>query len=165
MSGALKPTAADWLTFLRCCVPYVLGNIGPQHPREAYAAMIAALNAILDASSDFDPEEPDSVEAQRTEARGLHMQVIEALCLLERDFPITELSIFVHEILHVPEFVYRWNAVRNYWCFVTERFVGWMKRFVKNRSLSLENMVTFCVLLCIRTFFCRFYLSNAPSDS
>jgi hypothetical protein len=116
IAGARKPKAADWLDFLRTCIPYVLGNIGPVHPRD---------NTALD------------------ETRRLHLQAIEALCLLERDFPETELSIFVHEILHVPEFVYRWNAVRNYWCFASERFVGWMKNFIKNRYLSVENMVQF----------------------
>jgi hypothetical protein len=153
IAGSRKPKTADWLGFLRSCVPYVMGDVGPTHPREAYLAMVEALNALLDATADFDPED-NSDEALQT-TRRLHLQVIEALCLLERDFPLTELSIFVHEILHVPEFVWRWNGVRNYWCFASERFVGWMKGFVKNRSLSVENMVCvhtcihICVLLCI----------------
>jgi hypothetical protein len=139
IAGKRKPNTADWLIFLRSCVPYVMGDTGPVHPREAYTAMINVLNAILEAKADFDPEEDEAEEASHI--RALHLQTIEALCLLERDFPLSELSIFVHEILHVPEFVFRWNSVRNFWCFVCERFVGWMKTFVKNRSLSLENMV------------------------
>jgi hypothetical protein len=125
--------------FLRSCVPYVMGDAGPVHPRESYTAMIKLLNELLDATADYDPDDDqdEAVEAQRR----LHLHAIEALCLLEKDFPLTEMSIFLHEILHVPEFVYRWNAVRNYWCFASERFVGWMKKFVKNRSLSVENMV------------------------
>jgi len=114
-------------------------DVGPVHPRAAFKAMIEVLNALLDATADYDPD--DDCDESLEESRRLHLQAIEALCLLERDFPLTELSIFVHEILHVPEFIYRWNAVRNYWCFTTERFVGWMKTFVKNRSLSVENMV------------------------
>jgi hypothetical protein len=102
-------------------------------------AMTEALNAILDATADYDPDDDEDDSLERT--RTLHLQVNEALCKMERDFPLSELSIFVHEILHVPEFVYRWNSVRNFWCFATERFVGWMKGFVKNRSLSVENMV------------------------
>ena len=129
--------------FLWTCVPYVMGDVGPVHPRQAWHAMSDALNAILDATADFVADDPEHEEAQKTATRDLHLQVIEALCLLERDFPSTELSIFVHEILHVPEFVYRWNAVRNYWCFATERYVGWMKNLVKNRSLCIENMVKY----------------------
>ena len=64
-----------------------------------------------------------------------------ALFKLERDFPGTELSIGIHELIHVPDFLWRWNSVRNYWCFVVERLVGFMKKFVQNRSLSVENMV------------------------
>jgi hypothetical protein len=140
IGGARKPNTADWLTFLRTCVPYVMGDTGPFQPRAAFKAMIEALNAILDATADFDPDDGDDDESL-SNTRELYLQVTEALCLLERDFPLSELSIFVHEILHVPETVYRWNSVRNFWCFTTERFVGWMKGFVKNRSLSVENMV------------------------
>jgi hypothetical protein len=89
-----------------------MGDVGPVHPREAYMAMITILNDLLDATADIDDDTDE--EQALAEARSLHMKAIEALCLLERDFPLTELSIFVHEILHVPEFIYRWNAVRNY---------------------------------------------------
>ena len=155
IAGKRKPNTADWLMFLRSCVPYVMGDAGPVHPREAYMAMIDVLNAFLEGKSDYDPDE-DPEEAKQ-EMRRLHVQTIEALCLLERDFPLTELSIFVHEILHVPEFIYRWNAVRNYWCFVTERFVGWMKSFVQNRSLSIENMVPLYVYFTCSVLFTYLY--------
>jgi hypothetical protein len=139
--GARKPNTADWLNFLRTCVPYAMGNVGPAHPRFAYTRMIDLLNNMLDATADYDPDDEDDEALEKT--RRLHLQAVEGLTLLERDFPLTELSIFVHEILHMSEFIYRWNGVRNYWCFVSERFVGWMKGFVKNRSLSVENMVTY----------------------
>ena len=139
IAGRRKSNTADWLVFLRSSVPYVFGNVGPIHPREAYFSMIDLLNSLLDATAHFDPD--DDPDQANDESRRLHLQAIEALCLLERDFPLTEMAIFVHEILHVPEFIYRWNAVRNYWCFACERYVGWTKGFVKNRSLSVENMV------------------------
>jgi hypothetical protein len=142
--------------FLRTCVPYVMGDTGPLQPLTAYKAMTAALNEILDTTADFDPDDEANEALEKT--RALHLQVIESLCLLERDFPLSELSIFVHEILHVPEFVYRWNAVRNYWCFTTERFVGWMKGFVKNRSLSVENMVRATMLYLVMWLVVLFYL-------
>jgi hypothetical protein len=147
IAGARKPNTADWLTFLRTCVPYVMGDTGPPQPRVAFKAMTEALNAILDATADFDPDDENDESVDET--RALHLQVIEALCLMERDFPLSELSIFVHEILHVPEFVFRWNSVRNFWCFTTERFVGWMKGFVKNRSLSVENMVPESIIVLV----------------
>jgi hypothetical protein len=118
-----------------------MSAIGPERARPAYKAMTDVLNALLDATAEFVEGDAQDEVLKLQESRALHLKTIEALCVLERDFPITELSIFVHEIVHVPEFIYRWNNVRNYWCFPTERYVGWMKRFVKNRSLSVENMV------------------------
>ena len=101
--------------------------------------MVAALLVLLDATADYDPD--DQADPTTATCRALRDKVAKALCLLERDFPGTELSIAIHELIHVPDFVFRWNAVRNYWCFVVERMVGYMKTFIKNRSLSVENMV------------------------
>jgi hypothetical protein len=103
--------------------------------------MTDLLNQLLDATADFDPDDPTSHASIVETCRVLRKQAVDTLCYFERDFPASELSPFIHELLHVSEFVYRWNAVRNYWCFVTERFVGWMKGFVQNRFLSLQNMV------------------------
>ena len=112
--------------------------MGPSRPREAFKTMIDALLLLLDAVADYDPDVEDSgTETCRT----ARVVVARALFKLERDFPGTELSIGIHELVHVPDFLWRWNSVRNYWCFVVERLVGFMKSFVKNRSLSVENMV------------------------
>ena len=155
IAGRRKSNVADWLAFLRSSVPYVFGNVGPIHPQESYFGMVDLLKSLLDATADFDPDD-DATEADEA-SRRLHLQAIEALCVLERDFPLTEMAIFVHEILHVPEFIFRWNGVRNYWCFACERFVGWMKGFVKNRSLSVENMVHFAyILYCMLYIMCTF---------
>jgi hypothetical protein len=103
--------------------------------------MIDALQLLLDAVADYDPEDDEDCAAQT--CRAARTAVARALFKLERDFPGTELSIAIHELIHVPDFLYRWNSVRNYWCFVVERLVGFMKQFVKNRSLAVENMVQY----------------------
>ena len=72
---------------------------------------------------------------------SIKTNLILALCSIEATFPASELSYFVHEIVHLADFLFRWNNVRNYWCFVCERFVGYVKGFVKNRHLALENLV------------------------
>jgi len=101
--------------------------------------MIAALQHLVEATADYDPEDADDTASHT--CRTARTMVARALFKLERDFPGTELSIAIHELIHVPDFLWRWNSVRNYWCFVVERLVGFMKSFVKNRSLSVENMV------------------------
>ena len=109
--------------------------------------MIAALQHLLHATADYDPEDVDDTASHT--CRTARTMVARALFKLERDFPGTELSIAIHELIHVPDFLWRWNSVRNYWCFVVERLVGFMKSFVKNRSLSVENMVISIQLLHI----------------
>jgi hypothetical protein len=141
MTQRRKPKAVDWVTFLRSAVPYTFYQVGPVRPREAFQAMIDALLILLDAVADYDPDNMDDDGATQT-CRTARTVVARALFKLERDFPGTEMSIATHELIHVPDFLYRWNSVRNYWCFVVERLVGFMKTFVKNRSLSVENMVT-----------------------
>lgn len=100
--------------------------------------MIDAIQLLLNAVADYDPDDEDI--ATQT-CRTARTAVARALFKLERDFPGTELSIAIHELIHIPDFLWRWNSVRNYWCFVVERLVGFMKRFVQNRSLAVENMV------------------------
>ena len=154
MEGRKKPKVVDWLMFLRSAVPYTFYDVGPEYPREAFQAMIAALQLLLDTTADYDPDDPNDTAAAT--CRAARSQVAKALTLLERDFPGTELSIAIHELIHVPDFLLRWNAVRNYWCFVVERLVGFMKTFVKNRSLSVENMVH--LPLCLPLICYRFIL-------
>jgi hypothetical protein len=140
MEGRRKPKAADWLMFLRSAIPYTFFEVGPSRPREAFKEMIEALQHLLDATADYDPEDATDSASART-CRTARTIVARALFKLERDFPLTEMSIAIHELIHVPDFLWKWNSVRNYWCFVVERLVGFMKSFVKNRSLSVENMV------------------------
>jgi len=139
MTNRRKPKVADWLMFLRSAVPYTFYQVGPSRPRPAFQAMVEALQMLLDATADYNPDDMD--DTATATCRAAKIAVARALFLLERDFPGTELSIAIHEIVHVPSFLWRWNSVRNYWCFVVERLVGFMKTFVHNRSLAVENMV------------------------
>jgi hypothetical protein len=139
MEGRRKPKVADWLMFLRSAIPYTFYQVGPMRPREAFQDMIQALQHLLDATADYDPEAV--VDETANTCRTARTMVARALFKLERDLPATELSIAIHELIHVPDFLWRWNSVRNYWCFVVERLVGFMKKFVKNRYLAVENLV------------------------
>jgi hypothetical protein len=142
MTHRRKPKAADWLMFLRSAIPYTFYQVGPSRPRVAFKAMIDVLQLLLDATADYNPDNEDDDPATQT-CRTARTAVARALFALERDFPATELSIAIHELIHVPDFLWRWNSVRNYWCFVVERLVGFMKKFVQNRSLAVENMVIY----------------------
>jgi len=141
IEGQRKPKVIDWLTFQRTCVDYAFFDVVPTKCKTAFYAMVDALNDIMDATADYDPDAEDKKEYLR-EVEELQVQVVRALVLFERDFPRTEMTPCIHWIVHpAKELIPRWNNVRNYWCFLTERFVGWMKSFVHNRALAVENMV------------------------
>ena len=144
------PKVAEWLAFLRTAVPYVFYDVGPQHPRQAFKEMTEALIQLLDVVADYDPDDAEDVSG--TTCRAARDKVARALYLLERDFPGTELSIAIHELIHIPDFLLRWNAVRNYWGFVVERLVGFMKTFIKNRALPVANMVHTSCAECMLTW-------------
>ena len=137
IEGRRKPKVAEWLTFTRNCVPYSFTDCVPKRPRKAFYAMVDVLNELLDQTADYDCHTDNRFE----ELKAVRDRVTRALVLFENAFPHSEMTPCIHWILHFPDFIARWNNVRNFWCFLTERFVGWMKTFVKNRTLAVENMV------------------------
>jgi hypothetical protein len=72
----------------------------------------------------------------------MKLAVVHALCKCEAEFPVTELAVMFHALLHVPDCIYRWNSVRNFWSFFGERCMGYFIRFIHNRDLAAENIMT-----------------------
>jgi hypothetical protein len=133
--------AAAWVKLLRFYVPYLLHGMGTKHTHDALMRMTDVLREILDTTCDYTPDDEDSSAAALTKCNKLKRRIINALVCMEARLPASDLSYFMHEVVHMGDFTYRWNNVRNYWCFITERFVGYVKGFVKNRHLALENLV------------------------
>jgi hypothetical protein len=148
MPGHSKQKSATWVKVLRFYVPYLLYGVGDKKVREALLLLTEALRNILDATCDFDPDDEETSAEEAKKCAELKKKIVGALVEIEARLPASELSIFFHEIVHIADFLYRWNNVRNYWCFVTERFVGYVKGFVKNRHLALENLVHDTQSLC-----------------
>jgi hypothetical protein len=139
--GRKKPKSATWITFLRSCVPYAMSGV-PPIARTCIVGICGMLSKILLATCDYIPGDAEATAAAKLKTRELKTELILALCIFERDVPESELSYFLHEIVHLCDFLYRWNNVRNYWCFLVERFVGYVKGFVTNRHLVLESLVS-----------------------
>jgi hypothetical protein len=88
-------------------------------------------------TSDYDPTDETANEELR---RARTLQAIEALIGLEELFPATEQSITFHEYVHIPDHVFQWNNVRNFWCFFFERMNGFIKRLIHNRRYPHANL-------------------------
>ena len=125
-------TSHDWIQLVQSAGDYVLAGLFPANKRmgEAILALVSVCNSILTTSSDCTSNNRDKIDQ-------LKVQVIEALVLCESVLPRTELPVMMHILLHVPDCMYRWNAVRNYWSFFGERAMGWLVRHIHNRDLSL----------------------------
>ena len=61
-----------------------------------------------------------------------------------------------HVFMHVPEAMWRWNAIRNFWGFFGERCMGYLIRHIHNRDLAAENIMTAYVRL-------RFIIKSYPN--
>lgn len=141
LPGYKKAKAADYLPILRHCLPFLFEGLEPKGAFAAIAAFGAVLADIFEASCDI---EDDAATTQENVERlqALKMRHIEAICVLEREIPESEFSIYLHESVHLCDLIYRWNSVRNWWCFLTERFVGFVKKFVHNRFLAIQSLVS-----------------------
>jgi len=99
---------------------YVLNGIIPAHLEKAFFGLIAVMNKILEATSDVElGEEHDADPVME----ALKLEAVLALVAVEESFPGTDVGpIVFHIIPHVVDCVYRWNNVRNFWAFFTERY-------------------------------------------
>jgi hypothetical protein len=138
--GYKKAKSATWISFLRSCVPYAMYGV-PLISRTSIVGLCGTLSKIILTTCDYTPGDEEATTAAKMKIKELKTELTRAVCIFERDVPESELSYFVHEIIHLCDFLYRWNNVRNYWCFLVERFVGYVKGFVTNRHLVLESLV------------------------
>ena len=112
----------DWKMLLQWSAGYVLHDIVPAHLRRGFFGLLAVLKKILEATSDVELGEEDS---QDTTLEALKLEAVLALIEVEETFPLTDVGpITMHIIPHVIEAVFRWNSVRNFWAFFTERYVN-----------------------------------------
>ena len=106
----------DWIHLVQSAGDYLLAGLFEAHPlkQRTLFALLKVCNSLLQTSSPYTSENRETIDQ-------LKVEVVEALCLVEIAFPSTELCVMLHLLLHVPDSIYRWNAVRNFWCFFGER--------------------------------------------
>ena len=114
--GRLK--THDWMQVVKYCSEYIFHDLFPPDSvkTEALDAYFASMRALLEATSAHDSDNRDEIDV-------IKLQCVKALSLLEAVIPKTELSPLLHITIHLPDFIWRWNSVRNFWCFFGERCV------------------------------------------
>jgi hypothetical protein len=114
---------------------------------QALIDIVGSIATLMDATCDHIPWDEDASKANRRRVHRLHQAHIVCLANAELHLPETEFPIYLHETVHICETIAYWNNSRNYWCFVTERFVGYLKGFVKNRRFPVANVVSGSVVI------------------
>ena len=111
-------TSHDWLVLVQGAGDYLFAELyDDRNKQKTLDSLLTALRACITVSS------PCNVD-NREDVDKLKLQVVEALCLCEAFLPRTELAVMFHVLSHVPDCVFRWNSVRNFWCFFGERSVS-----------------------------------------
>ena len=133
----------DWMTIVQSAGDYVLADLfdNPCFGEALYALLDVCRRCVEFCSTD--------VTDNRADVDRLKLAVAEALTRCEQVFPRTELCVMLHILIHVPDSIYRWNNVRNTWAFFGERSMGHFIRFINNRDLAVENIMTAYVRWCM----------------
>jgi hypothetical protein len=98
---------------------HLLGGVFPKGQTQALAALIDFLAAVQ--SADCDIVDMPAVADRVKKMKILRAKAVKTLLLVEREFPKTLLVVCLHNLLHFPDMIGRWNNVRNYWAFFMER--------------------------------------------
>jgi hypothetical protein len=95
---------------------YIYTESLPASIAEPVALLMQLLRLLKEATCDVSDPLARAALASRKD------QVAFLVCEYERYFPRSEVCRVSHIVLHVCDMVSRWNNVRNFWCFLTERY-------------------------------------------
>ena len=118
-SGSCK--ASDWKKLLEVGLEYCFADVLPSQCSEAFWSLVKVLRKLLEATCDVDHDLEGETTCAERQLRQLKRECVLALGRTERDVPHTECAISTHIIIHLPDCIFRWNALRNFWAFHSER--------------------------------------------
>lgn len=133
----------DWIQLMQSAGPYVLSGLYPTETgdfskTDVLLELVNVCNLLLRAVSTAEDDDEFHLQMDEMKAR-----VVEALCKCEAVFPRTELCVMLHLLMHVPDVVYKWNSVSNFWSFFGERYGGMLFNDVTKVGLLVNS--TWCV--------------------
>jgi hypothetical protein len=130
-------TSKDWHTIAGPAGEYIFYNLFAGFDEKKQVALDKLLEACSAVTHTIAPINDPGSEAR---LRELKLQVLEAMCIFEREVPSSEHCIMSHNMSHMADHLHRYNSVRNTWSFLSERIMGYLVRFVNNRNYAVENV-------------------------
>ena len=123
INKTFKLKAVDFVRISKGAVSYVFEGAfdGPdtQNQKKAFESFAETLRLCLTTHCNTDGQL--HTERMKQKIARLHEQVAETLSLLEMCAPLIIFDRILHELLHVPAALAKWNACRNFWSFPSER--------------------------------------------
>lgn len=108
-------TSHDWIQLMQSAGSYLMADIFDDDDKnDAVMGLVDACQICLTAVSCHTSENRDRIQQ-------IKLSVVEKLCKAEAVLPRTEMAVLLHSLVHVPDIVYKWNSVRNFWSFFGER--------------------------------------------
>jgi hypothetical protein len=105
---------------------HLMADVLPSQEASAFRIFCTLLTQIYAATSDASfacgREQEASDNERKERAQSLNLTAIKTLTLLETVLPHTRFTYLMHVIIHLPQYIKRWNHVRNFWCFFMERY-------------------------------------------
>ncbi|GJS06500.1 retrovirus-related pol polyprotein from transposon TNT 1-94 [Tanacetum coccineum] len=130
-------------------IPIVIHGILPPRLRHTITKLCLFFNMIH--SKVIDPEKLD--EWQR--------DIILTLCQLEMYFPPFFFDVMVHLVSHIVGEIKARGLVFLHYMYPFERYMGFLKGYVRNRPRPKESIVEGCVLEEVVSF-CTSYIDGIP---
>ena len=127
----------DWMQLIHSAGDYLFADLWAHDTRrkEVINKLLDLCSIMTKATSSYDDENTNELDSLK---QMCHRVLVD----LEVTLPKTDLPIVLHILSHLPDSIYRWNNVRNFWSFFGERTVGYLIRFIHNRDLATENIMT-----------------------
>jgi hypothetical protein len=113
--------AVDWKRFVFGPFEYFMRNLFAKPLEGALQALFSVVQKLLLTTCNTDGDSPATDKILKRKVSNLQTEVALALSWVERDLPKSMLPYIVHILVHIPKQIYRWNHVRNYWAFFSER--------------------------------------------
>ena len=117
LKGSTMQTA-DWQHFLQYCDPYAFCGIFPEALASSYSKFTGIFRILLEFDSNTDQTDEEALAS----ITALETSIAAALTAFEKMWPQVLMSgPVIHTLVHYPRMIFRWNSVRNYWCYFNER--------------------------------------------
>ena len=135
--------AVDLVHLVESGLDYILEDLYPNEDIATTVQLLTeTLRILLSATSDC--QEDDASEANAfAKQQALKLTIIQNLSEIELFLPETELSEHLHDLIHFPDLIFRWNSVRNFWAFFSERLLAAQYTFFLNHIIHIIHILQF----------------------